>query len=206
MNYIYDITVNFNEIFYDFFEWNKNDQLLHIRKIPIFKLDNNSFCKIFNNIIVLNEFDKIIKKTEIYGKKNKNINCCLFCDDNNIIAVEFDDKGLSKNISSITVEEELDILECLKLKKKELDFKIIKERKQYYQTRSERKNKSYIKNFINNLNVEDDEEKIKYLYFEYYNKFNNNPKDALNKLKKDLNSNTLNEEIKYFLRLSSKQQ
>lgn len=205
MNYIYDITVNFNEVFYDFFEWNKTDQLLHIRKIPIIKLDNNSFCKILNNIIVLDEFDKIIKKTEIYGKKNKNINCCLFCDDSNIIAVEFNDEGLSKNISSITVEEELDILECLKLKRKDITFKIIKERIKYYQTRNERKNKSYIKTFINNLNVKNDEEKIKYLYFEYYNKFNNNTKEALDTLKKDLDNNIINEDIKYFLRLSSNQ-
>lgn len=206
MNYIYDITVNFNETYYDFFEWNKNDQLLHIRKAPIFKVDTDDFNKIFNNIILLNEYDKIANKTQTYGKKNKNIDCCLFCDENNIIAIEFDEKGISTNISSITVEEELDILECLKLKKKEIDFKVLGKRKKYHQTRYERKNKSYIKNFINNLSIETDEEKIKYLYFEYYNKFNNNTKDALDKLKKDLVNNSLNEDIKYFLRLSSKQQ
>ena len=34
MTYIYDVTLNFNEILYDFFEWNNTDNLIHVRKIP----------------------------------------------------------------------------------------------------------------------------------------------------------------------------
>ena len=43
MTYIYDITLNFNETLYDFFEWNSSDSLKHIRKIPIFKVSNDTF-------------------------------------------------------------------------------------------------------------------------------------------------------------------
>ena len=35
MNYIYDILINFNENLYDFYDWNLNDQIDHIRKIPV---------------------------------------------------------------------------------------------------------------------------------------------------------------------------
>ena len=38
---IYDIVLNFNKEFLDFFEWDKHDILIHVRKIPIFKIKNN---------------------------------------------------------------------------------------------------------------------------------------------------------------------
>ena len=40
MNYIYDILLNFQNEYYDFFEWNTNDQITHIKKIPIIKVSN----------------------------------------------------------------------------------------------------------------------------------------------------------------------
>ena len=46
MNYIYDILVNFKETLYDFYEWNKNDNITHIRKIPLFRI-NDIFFKDF---------------------------------------------------------------------------------------------------------------------------------------------------------------
>lgn len=38
MNYMYDVLLNFNDFPYDIFEWNKDDKINHIRKIPLFKL------------------------------------------------------------------------------------------------------------------------------------------------------------------------
>ena len=33
MNYIYDIVLNFNSNNYEFYEWNKNDNIINIRTI-----------------------------------------------------------------------------------------------------------------------------------------------------------------------------
>ena len=33
MNYIYDIYLNLNKNLYDFYEWNKSDNIIHIKKI-----------------------------------------------------------------------------------------------------------------------------------------------------------------------------
>ena len=41
MNYVYDILLNFNEKFYDFYDWNVRDLIDHMRKIPIFKVSKN---------------------------------------------------------------------------------------------------------------------------------------------------------------------
>ena len=37
MKYIYDIVLNFNEEFFEFYDWNLNDEITHIKKIPIIK-------------------------------------------------------------------------------------------------------------------------------------------------------------------------
>ena len=36
MNYAYDLTINFNKKYIDFYEWNKDDNLEYYVKIPIF--------------------------------------------------------------------------------------------------------------------------------------------------------------------------
>ena len=38
MNYIYDILLNFNDMLYDFYDWNVKDNILHIRKIPLIQI------------------------------------------------------------------------------------------------------------------------------------------------------------------------
>ena len=74
MNYIYDITLNFNEEPYNFYEWNEEDNIEYYIKVPVFKVEDevlHDFIK--NKILVSKNFlNKIYNKTEIYGKKNKN--------------------------------------------------------------------------------------------------------------------------------------
>ena len=55
MNYIYDILINFNENLYDFYDWNLNDQIDHIRKIPVFKTDSEFLYNLKKNDIILNK-------------------------------------------------------------------------------------------------------------------------------------------------------
>ena len=65
MNYIYDILLNFKEEYYDFYDWNKNDNIVHIRKIPILKIDTIDLYNIKNNKIKieLKFLEKIRNKT-----------------------------------------------------------------------------------------------------------------------------------------------
>ena len=57
MNYIYDVYLNLNEILYDFFDWNKNDKIIHIKKIPVFKIEEEILIKLITNTVkVNNEF------------------------------------------------------------------------------------------------------------------------------------------------------
>ena len=47
MNYYYDFILNFNkerEPYYNFYEWEKDDDLVKIKKIPIFRVEERSTC------------------------------------------------------------------------------------------------------------------------------------------------------------------
>ena len=204
MTYIYDVTLNFNETLYDFFEWNSSDTLTHVRKIPIFKVSNDVFIDILSNIVKISDtiLNRIKDKTDVYGKKNKSFTACLIRNEDNIIALRFNDEGISKYISNIVVEEELDILEIKVNTTKVFEYEIIKPRKNLLTTRYDSMNKTYIEKQLNSLNIKKDKEKIKYLYFEYFGKYITDETLALTRLKKEFNNNSSNV-LKDFLKLSS---
>ena len=97
MNYIYDIYLNLNEKNFDFFDWNKNDKLIHIKKIPVFKINEADLKELINNQIKINEdfLLKIYNKTEIWNSIEKIKYCALFSIYTTIIAIEFDKQGKS---------------------------------------------------------------------------------------------------------------
>lgn len=165
MNYIYDIYLNLSEKLYDFFEWNKSDNLIHIKKIPVFIIESSKLRSIMaNNIIVDNHFiNRIANKTEIWTPNIKLTYCALFCDNNDLIAIEFDKNGLSIRRSNLYIDEESDVLEDIKQKKSiNIEFKI-KNRIQYtFKTRKQIK----IENFVNQELKNIDNTKLKYICYE----------------------------------------
>ena len=205
MTYIYDVTLNFNEVLYDFFEWNNSDNLIHVKKIPIFKVSNDTFLNVLTYEVQLSDeiLYKIKDKTDTYGKKTKSFTSCLIRNEDNIIALKFDDNGISKQVSSIIIEEELDILEIRVSMTKSFEYKTLNKRKFLTSTRYDSLNRTYLQKQINSLNIDNDREKIKYLYFEYFGKYINDEKTALNKLKKEIIKDNYNNNLKDFFKLSS---
>ena len=56
MLYIYDIVVNFmdGDEIYESFEWEYKDILEHIKKMPVVKVDNNTFTDfMFNEVLLI---------------------------------------------------------------------------------------------------------------------------------------------------------
>lgn len=181
MNYIYDIYLNFNKDLYDFFDWNKNDKLIHIKMIPVFKTTEDNIKIIINHNIELDKNDliNILNKTIIWNKSEKYKNYVLFCDDNNVIAVEFDEKGKSINKSSLLVSEELEILETTyKLRIKDINFKVLNKQKNILKTRKQIKEENFIKNELKNI----DNQKLNYIYFECFGKQEKNKDIIINRL------------------------
>ena len=183
MNYIYDIYLNLNEILYDFFDWNKNDKLTHIKKIPIFKINEDNLKLLINNHInINNEFlTQIFNKTDIWNMEGKINYCALFSDNNTILAIEFNKSGNSIKKSFLFIDEELEVLEIIdKLKTKNINFNILNKQKNNFKTRKEIKEEKFINKELKNI----EDNKLNYIYFECFGHHEKNKKIILDNIKK----------------------
>ena len=182
MNYVYDIYLNLNNVLYDFFDWDKNDKLIHIKKIPIFKISEESFKHIINNTIILNEdiIKNIEYKTELWNVNDKIMYSCIFCDSNNAIGIEFDSDGKSIKKSSLYIDEELDIIEMSEaLKFSNIDFQILSKSNTLLKTRKEIREEKFISR---ELKISDNS-RLNYIYFECFGKKENDKDIIIKNLK-----------------------
>ena len=112
MNYIYDIVLNFNKDYFCFYEWNKKDNIINIKKIPLFVVDNNTFNMMkYDKIVVDSSFIELIKEKTYTYSKNKIGSACLISNCKEVIGVLFDNKGNLVKRSSLLIDEEEEVLD-----------------------------------------------------------------------------------------------
>ena len=111
MNYIYDIVLNFNKEYYNFFEWNKRDNIVNVKKIPLFLVNNDTFKMFkYDNVTVCDSFINLIKdKTYTYSRVKLG-NTALVTNGKEVIGVLFNDKGNLIKRSSLLLDEEEEVL------------------------------------------------------------------------------------------------
>lgn len=174
MNYIYDILLNYSNIPYDFFEWNKSDNILHIRKIPLIKVSANTLKDIIDYEVKLdNSFLSYIKrKTEIFNNKNIRLldYACLLSDGVNVLAIMVKNDRCFK--SKLLLDEEEEVLAISeKLDEQEILYtKLKKNSNIYYKTRKQLENEHKLRIEVNKLFREKNYETLKYMYYECFNK------------------------------------
>lgn len=192
MNYIYDVIVNFNPNFYDFYEWNKSDKLTHIRKIPSFKISQKDLLNIKNNQILIDEniFNRVYNKTEKFDKNDvkKMKNACLFSDGKDVVAIEFDKKRINYFKSSLSIDEQEDITDIINYQKEvKINYKIIKKNKNdYFKTRFEIENENYIKNKLKKMYKNDEYKKLNYIHLECFGVEEHDMNKAIKKIEKEI--------------------
>ena len=182
MNYIYDIILNFNDNLIDFYDWNNNDNIVDVKRIPIVCVNSKTYCDLITSSFKLDDnfINKIKNKCEIYmGRKSNRVTAFLLTDMNNITAFKITNKI---EYSSLQVNDELDILEDLFIKPIYLKYKVKKKNKVELKTRNQLKNELYIKEELDKMFIENNYEKLKYIYYECFNKKEN----RIDYIKKDL--------------------
>ena len=197
MNYIYDITINLNKhSLYEFYEWREEDVPEFILKIPLYRVDKETFLDLKNNsVIVTKEFLlKIFDKTEVYTPNAINLirYGALFSCDESVIAIEFDSDGNSYMKSNLSIEEEIEVIECARLLKYTiLDYKVKSKNtyKEKFITRKELENKDFALNKINMIYKNSEEMKLKYIFFEIYNEKLDDCEKIYSKLVNIINNN-----------------
>lgn len=184
MIYIYDIILNFNKDFIDFYEWNKSDILTHIKKIPIFKIENNK--NIITDLVKFNNINDFLQnienETEIYSKKRcDNLKYSfLLCTKEKVIAFIINKKGNILKKSDLIIPEEDEILENFdhyNILPCNLEFKSTYDNNNEIQflTRKEIQLIEKVKVKIKKC----DDRFLKYLYLEMYSQKNINYKEIL---------------------------
>jgi len=206
MNYIYDVLANFNNCFYDFFDWNVDDDIVHIKKLPILKVSYSFFNKVkYHEVVVSKDLlDKIYHKTDFFKiNKNKYSYVCAFCDGNEAIILNFSSNGSILGRSSFLIDEEnevVDLSECLDV----VDYSIIDFKECVYSVFKTRKELSDISYFLSELRSMSDD-KLKYLYFECFNEFESDVQKVYDKIFYELEHsfNSICDKVSNFLKLTS---
>ena len=211
MNFIYDILLNFNKNFYEFYDWNREDHIDHIKKIPVFKIPSSDMEMIrMQNIQVSNEFlEKIENRTEVFhNKSSRSLKYnCIVCDERVACAVCFDGTGKMEAKSGLLLDEEQEVIDfviTMDLVKLPLECtsKIICNP---FITRKENSVQNYVQKKIKHLKQSTDKDLLQYLYLECFGISEKNTEEMLTKIRLAVseNKNHINEKIYHFFKFIS---
>lgn len=194
MIYIYDITLNLNKELIEFFEWEDKDEIIYVRRIPMYKVSSFMIQDLINNEINISKsfLDTIKDKTLITNRNCKEDfkYLCLFTDDKTIIGVLF--KENETLISKLLIDEEEEILDfSSNLHEEIIDYEIKENRnnKKDYLTRKEERIRSKLKKELVSLYKSNKIDKLNYFYYEYFNKISNDKEKVFNELIKTIENN-----------------
>ncbi len=208
MYYFYDILLNFqgdNDLF-EFYEWLNTDNIEFVKKIPLFRVSTKLLQDSLKYKV---RFDENV----IYQIKNKTIlkstksieNAFVISDAKNALALELDNNGNVISRSKLLLKDEENLLETMfTMKDIDLKYEKIEKYKKKDSIRQIEEIKKLIKCEIETLYESKNISKLKYLYYEWFNKNCSNldkiHKDMLNALQKDYNANL--KQIYDFIKIS----
>ena len=201
MSYTYDIYLNFNDVPYDFYDWNKTDSVIHIKKIPIFKISVDNFKNFVKyNIKVDEKFSKCVhNRTEVWNKQSNALSCALFTDNENVIGLMFDESGYSIKKSFLQLDEELEILDDIDdVDNININYEVIKQIKYSTKTRYQIKSEKFITKELNLSN----EERLKYIYYECFGKNEMSKNTIIKKIKTIPENSPIYENLYNILKLT----
>lgn len=200
MNYYYDVLLNFQEKYCMFYEWDKEDNIEFIKKIPLFHIDTKTFADLLTKkVSVKNEFLKSIEnKTKI--KQNQYLKyTSIFSDGKNSIALEFNDDGIVINKSSLLLEDELNINEFMyTVNLSELDYTILSVDEIQNETRQELNIKRVIKIEIESMYKKKEYSKLKYIYLEWFDELLDSIEKMYNNMLKKIDSSLTEKEYSIY--------
>lgn len=163
MNYIYDIVLNFQNNYYQFFEWNRNDKIKNISKIAVYRIKDEDLINLtYNKVIVDSNFLETLKED---NKKYKKI-MCLVSNAKQTMGLLFAQDGTLLKRSSLLFEEENEVNNFAKnlplTKITYLKNEVVAPNNTL---RIEREKKDNLIKYITETN---DILTLKYLYYEYF--------------------------------------
>ena len=170
MHYYYDLLVNLDEVAWEFYEWEKKDVILPIKKIPFLRINEKEFKEIsaYEGKIEKNWLKPYIGKTQI--KKDKSKNLLLLSTTKNSLAIEINSTGQIISRSKLLIEDENNCNELASsLKETTIPFSSQQKIPLRSDFRQAIKEKNLIKIELKTLKETKNTTKCSYLYYEWFN-------------------------------------
>lgn len=200
MIYIYDILLNWTkeERLNEFYEWNLEDDLEHIKKIPIIRVSEVMLKDLLTSKVKIDKtfLFKIKCKTESYFHNDIDVidYAVIVTTLKKALAIELDDEGNVIYRSALLLDEEDEVLEIgEELTRMDIDYKVKnKNNKVLYLTRKEEEEKKFLIKEIKKIKQNREESKLNYLYKEFFsdelNDFNSKIKVLETEISKEYSS------------------
>ena len=183
---INNITLNFLDKFYPFYEWLEDDNIETFKKVYVYKVKSNILQDLINNIVKID-----LKYLKDYP--------LIFTDEYEFIAIDFDKNGISNYKSSLTLKDEFKICNLIcYLKFENINYEKIKKVNKPINSRYEEKIKKVLNVEINKLYENNNVDKINYLYYEWFKREEDDIKKIINKMQKKLLLPITNDEKKIY--------
>ncbi len=193
MKKTYDILVNYQKIAYEFYDWNKTDDVKHIKVIPTFKVSDKCLQDFYNYDLMVDRtfLDMIKDKTEIFikGLTVKEPYACVLFSSYSALSFKFDKQGNVIGKSNLLFDESDDIITTFySLEETKINYKVTNmEKLNSFYTRYESKMIDDLINYLKQIQKNSNDYETKYIYFECFNKEIDSSKKAYEKLFNSVN-------------------
>lgn len=193
MKKTYDILVNYQKIAYEFYDWNKTDDVKHIKVIPTFKVSDKCLQDFYNYDLMVDRtfLDMIKDKTEIFikGLTVKESYACVLFSSYSALSFKFDKQGNVIGKSNLLFDEADDIITTFySLEETKINYKVTNmEKLNSFYTRYESKMIDDLINYLKQIQKNSNDYETKYIYFECFNKEIDSSKKAYEKLFNSVN-------------------
>ena len=213
MIYTYDILLNWtkDERLKEFYEWNLEDDLEHIKKMPIIRISESFLKDLLTSKIKIDKsfLSKIKYKTESYFHNEIDVidYAVIVTTLRKALALELDNEGNVMYKSNLLIDEEEEVLEIgEELVVMDIPYKIMsKNNKVSYLTRKEEEEKKFLTKEIKKIKKNKEESKLNYLFKEFFIDDVDTFNDKLNVLEEEISKdyNSFHHKLYNLLKLST---
>ena len=213
MIYTYDILLNWTkeERLKEFYEWTLEDDLEHIKKMPIIRIRESLLKDLLTSKIKIDKtfLSKIKYKTESYFHNEIDVidYAVIVTTEKKSLALELDNEGNVMYKSSLLIDEEEEVLEIgEELVIMDIPYEVItKNKKVSYLTRKEEEEKKFLIKEIKKIKQNKEESKLNYLYKEFFVDNVESFNDKLTILEKEISKdyNSFHHNLYNLLKLST---
>ncbi len=176
MIYTYDILLNWTkgERLKEFYEWTLEDDLEHIKKMPIIRIRESLLKDLLTSKVKIDKsfLSKIKYKSESYFHNEIDVIDYAFIvtTEKKSLALELDDEGNVMYKSSLLIDEEEEILEIGEdLVVMDIPYEVISKTNNIsYLTRKEEEERRFLTKEIKKIKQNKEKSKLNYLYKEFF--------------------------------------